>query len=85
MQQVTQFARYFRRSPDSLGPGEIRAYQVYLTTEKRLAPSSILTAVAAFRFLYSVTLKRAWPVADLIPAPGKPRTTIAWPSPTTAC
>jgi integrase/recombinase XerD len=74
VQQITQFARHFRRSPDTLGPEEIRAYQVYLTTEKRLAPSSILTAVAALRFLYRVTLKRAWPVADLIPAPKKPRT-----------
>lgn len=34
VQQVTQFARHFRRSPDTLGPEEIRAYQVYLTTEK---------------------------------------------------
>jgi site-specific recombinase XerD len=74
LQQVARFARHFRQSPDTLGPEEIRAYQVYLTTEKRLAPSSILTAVAALRFLYRVTLKRAWPVADLIPAPKKPQT-----------
>ena len=74
VQQITQFARHFRRPPDTLGPEEIRAYQIYLTTEKRLAPNSILTAVAALRFLYSVTLKRPWPVADLIPAPKKPQT-----------
>jgi integrase/recombinase XerD len=74
VQQVTQFARHFWQSPEVLGPEEIRAYQVYLTTERRLAPSSILTAVAALRFLYNVTLKRAWPVADPIPAPKKPRT-----------
>jgi site-specific recombinase XerD len=74
LQQVARFARHFRQSPDTLGPEEIRAYQVYLTAEKRLAPSSILTAVAALRFLYRVTLKRAWPVADLIPAPKKPQT-----------
>lgn len=54
VQQVTQFARRFRRSPNSLGPEEIRGYQVYLTTEKRLAPNCILTAVAAIRFLYSI-------------------------------
>ncbi len=74
LHQVALFARHFRRSPDTLGPEEIRAYQVYLTTEKRLAPNSILTAVAALRFFYRVTLKRAWPVADLIPAPKKPQT-----------
>ena len=74
VQQVTQFARHFRQSPEALGPEEIRAYQVYLTTEKQLAPSSILTAVAALRFLYSGTLKREWRVVDLIPAPKKPQT-----------
>jgi integrase/recombinase XerD len=74
VQQVTQFARHFGRSPDTLGPEEIRAYQVYLTTEKRLAPSSILTAVAALRFLYTITLHRAWTMADIIPAPKKPQT-----------
>jgi len=74
LHQVARFACHFRQSPEALGPEEIRAYQVYLTVEKRLAPSSILTAVAALRFLYRVTLKRAWPVADLIPAPKKPQT-----------
>ncbi len=74
LHQVARFACHFRQSPEALGPEEIRAYQLSLTTEKRLAPSSILTAVAALRFLYRVTLKRAWPVAALIPAPKKPRT-----------
>jgi hypothetical protein len=50
LQQVSLFARRFHRSPEELGPEEIRAYQVYLTNEKKLAPSSILIAVAALRF-----------------------------------
>jgi integrase len=74
LHQVARFACHFRQSPEALGLEEIRAYQVYLTVEKRFAPSSILTAVAALRFLDRVTLKRAWPVADFIPAPKKPRT-----------
>jgi site-specific recombinase XerD len=73
LQQVTQFARHFHRSPERLGPEEIRAYQVYLTTERQLAPGSILIAVAALRFLYTVTLQRDWRVTDLIPAPKKPQ------------
>ena len=45
---ISQFARYFGRSPDVLGPQEIRAYQqVYLTNERKLAPSSIGMAVSA--------------------------------------
>jgi hypothetical protein len=39
--QVSQFARHFARSPDLLGPEDIRAYQVYLTNEKKLAPRSV--------------------------------------------
>jgi integrase/recombinase XerD len=38
--QVARFAGHFRRSPEVLGPAELRAYQVYLTVEKRLAPNS---------------------------------------------
>lgn len=41
VQQVSQFARHFGKSPEQLGPEEIRAYQVYLTNEKKLAPKSI--------------------------------------------
>ena len=60
IQQVCCFARHFGKSPAELGEEEIRAYQVYLTSEKKLAPSSIHTAVAAVRFLYRVTLKKEW-------------------------
>jgi len=42
---------------------------VYLTNDKKLAPSSILTAVAALRFLYKVTLKKDWRFDEIIPAP----------------
>jgi integrase/recombinase XerD len=74
IQQVSLFARHFRKSPELLGPEQIRAYQVYLTTEKKLAPGSIIIAVAALRFLYKVTLKKTWPLQDIIPAPKKPQT-----------
>ena len=40
---VARFARHFGRSPARLGPEQIRAYQVYLTNERRLAPSSLAT------------------------------------------
>ena len=71
--QVSMFARYFSRSPEFLGPEEIRTYQVYLTNEKKLATSSILIAIAALRFLYKVTLKKDWTLAEIIPAPQKPQ------------
>src|SRR5271166_6125252 len=37
VQQVSLFARHFHQSPETLGPEEIRSYQVYLTNEKHLA------------------------------------------------
>src|SRR5215216_5711920 len=46
VQQVSLFARHFDKSPEQLGPEDIRAYQVYLTNEKKLAPGSVLIAVA---------------------------------------
>ena len=55
-------------------PEEIRAYKLYLTNERKLAPSSILVAVAALRFLYKVTLQKDWPWEQTIPTPKKPQT-----------
>lgn len=73
VQQVSLFARYFGKSPESLGPEDIRTYQLYLSNEKKLAPGSILIAVAALRFLYKVTLHRDWSFDQIIPAPKKPQ------------
>jgi integrase/recombinase XerD len=73
VQQVSLFARHFHKSPEALGPEDIRAYQVYLTNEKKLATGSILIAVAALRFLYKVSLKKDWAFEDVIPAPKKPQ------------
>jgi integrase/recombinase XerD len=73
LQQVSLFARHFNKSPELLGPEDIRAYQIYLTNERKLAPGSVLIAVAALRFLYKVSLKRDWPFEDVIPAPKKPQ------------
>jgi integrase/recombinase XerD len=73
VEQVARFARYFGRSPEHLGPAEIRTWQLYLTQDRRLAASSISVAVAALRFLYTVTLRRTWTVEDDIPTGRLPR------------
>jgi len=81
LQQVSLFARHFNKSPERLGPEDIRAYQVYLTSEKKLSPSSALIAIAALRFLYKVSLKKDWSFEDVIPAPKKPQKLPVVPSP----
>jgi integrase/recombinase XerD len=71
LQQVSLFARHFGKSPAVLGREEIRTYQVYLTNERKLSPSSIHIAVSALRFLYKVTLKKGWTLGDVLPLPKK--------------
>ncbi len=79
--QVSRFARHFGRSPEQLGPEQIRAYQVFRATEKKLAPGSIAGAVAALRFLYRVTLEKDWDVEQAFPAPRQPQQLPVVPSP----
>ena len=71
LQQVSSFARHFSRSPEELGPEEIRAYQTHLVIDRHLSASSVGIASAALRFLYRVTLRRDWKPDD-IPMPKKP-------------
>ena len=71
IQQVVAYAKHFDRPPEELGTEEIRAYQVYLTRTRMLSPSSVSVATGALRFLYKVTLKRAWAIEE-IPMPKRP-------------
>jgi integrase-like protein len=65
VQHVARFARHFQQSPEALGPREIRAYQLYLTRDRKLGVLSVLIAVAALRFLYKVTLKQPWRIDEV--------------------
>ena len=69
---MAAFARHFNKSPELLGPEDIRSYQVYLTQDKQLSASSLTVATAALRFIYKVTLQKPWSI-DLIPMPRLPR------------
>ncbi len=73
VQQISQFARHFGRSPELLGPADIRAYQVHLVQDRQLSASSTLVATAALRFLYKVTLKRGWSIEEVVPTCRKPQ------------
>jgi hypothetical protein len=53
-------------------PEHIRTYQIYLTNEKKLAPSSIYTAIAAIRLLYRIALQKDWTFGEDIPLPRNP-------------
>src|SRR6202047_3690862 len=64
IQTVEDFARYFRRPPDQLTPDHIREYQAYLFRERKLAASTVTQRLAALRFFYTRTIKKAGSVAD---------------------
>ena len=70
---VTDFSRYFHRSPDELGLDHIRDYQAHLFRVRKLKPNSVTVHLAALRFLFVTVLKRRWTVADT-PYPKRPQT-----------
>jgi integrase/recombinase XerD len=68
LQVVTDFARHFGKSPDKLGPNELRTYQAYLLRDRKLTPGSVVNSVAALRFFFVKTLKRHQ-FRDFLPYP----------------
>jgi len=69
---VEDFARRFRCSPDRLGLRHIREYQAELFQKRKLSANSVGQHLAALRFFYIKTLRRAWSLADT-PYPKKTR------------
>lgn len=60
--RIVAFAKHFGRSPEQLGPEEVRSYQLYLIHERKMSSSTVNVTVCALRFLYSVTLRCDWDV-----------------------
>src|SRR5258708_15485985 len=61
---VEDFSRRFKRSPDCLGPEHIREYQAELFKKRKLSPGTVTQRLAALRFFYIKTLKKAWSIAE---------------------
>src|SRR6266481_8729349 len=61
---VEDFSRRFKRSPDCLGPEHIREYQAELFKQRKLSASTVTQRLAALRFFYVKTLKKAWSIAE---------------------
>jgi len=70
--RVAKFAQYFGRSPDLLGPEEIRQYQVFLAKKKNRSWSEFNQTVCALRFFYRVCLNKQWIIKHIpFPKPEK--------------
>ena len=69
---VVRFVKHFGRSPDLLGPEDVRTFQVHLL-HKGTSWSQFNQTVCALRFLYRVTLGRPEEL-PLIPYGKRPKT-----------
>ena len=67
---IEDFARYFKRPPDQLGPEQIREYIAHLFRDRKLSDNSVNQTVGALRFFFVKMLKRPWRV-DETPYPKK--------------
>ena len=65
---VEEFARHFGRSPEQLGPDQVREYQVHLFRDRKLSARTIAGQTAALRFLFVKTLRRPY-LPDALPFP----------------
>ena len=72
LREVSNFAKYFNRSPKELGEGELKEYMLYLMKQRHLSDGTLRFYVAALKFLYRTTLKREW-VVEKIKCPKRER------------
>ena len=60
-----KFVVFFGRSPEDMGEPEIRQFLLHQLDIKQLSHSAYRQIYAALKFLYTVTLARAWEVEQL--------------------
>jgi integrase/recombinase XerD len=68
---VEEFALFYKRPPDQLGPEQIRQYQAHLFTDRKLDANTVAQHLSALRFFFIKTLKRNWGVEET-PYPKRP-------------
>jgi integrase/recombinase XerD len=55
-----RFAKYFGRSPEQLGPEQIREFFLHLLDDKKVTARTLQLYRSALKFLYVKTLRRSW-------------------------
>src|SRR5262245_9607054 len=68
VRSVERFAKYFRKSPETLGAEHVREYLLHLKNDRKVQTNTILVNRSALRFLYVNTLKQTW-FDDQVPMP----------------
>ena len=72
LHSVAEFAHYFHKPPDQLGPEHIRQYQLFLMKEKQVSLPSYIQMVCALRFFFTHTLSQKIAI-ERIPFPRRER------------
>ena len=57
---LRDFAKYFHKPPDQLGPEQIRQFQLHLIRDRKLAANTVKQRMAAVQFFFVRTLKRPY-------------------------
>jgi integrase/recombinase XerD len=66
VRSVRQLAEYYGKSPARVSEAELRQYFLYLQQEKKVSASTLGVRLNGIKFLYEHTLKRSWPLLQLI-------------------
>ena len=66
---VERLAKYYKKSPALITEEELRDYFLYMKLEKRYARSTATITLCGIKFLYERTLRKNWPVLDLVRPP----------------
>ncbi len=69
---VARFAQHFGKSPDGLGPEDVRTFLLHLIQERKVSWSYYNQHLQALRFLYNTTLGRDWVLKHLA-CPKRPK------------
>jgi integrase/recombinase XerD len=75
LRYVQQLAEFAGKSPDQATDEDFRQFFLALHKVRGLSRSSATVAIAAFKFLFEITLQRPWPRLDLF----RPRPTQTLP------
>lgn len=70
---VGKFADFIAKPLDGATPEDVRAFQLHLIEERKLAYSTFNQAVCALRFLFTHTIRVSWPVT-MVPFGKRPKT-----------
>lgn len=65
---VERFSKYFQKSPEKLGPEQVREYLLHLIRDKESLPNTVMVNRSGLRFLYVCTLKKNW-FEESVPEP----------------